>query len=73
MFLLGKHDAAIGHFRDMLRLNPGDNQGIRYKLLSCLIEKQNSEAVAYMAEFGAAWVDTSGALHWVKMVSGGGK
>jgi Tetratricopeptide repeat len=27
---LGDVEAAIGHYRDMLRLNPGDNQGIRY-------------------------------------------
>ena len=27
---LGEVDAAIGHFRELLRLNPNDNQGIRY-------------------------------------------
>ena len=27
---LGDVDGAIDHFRDMLRLNPNDNQGIRY-------------------------------------------
>ena len=32
---VGKIDAAIGHYRDMLKLNPGDNQGIRYVLASC--------------------------------------
>ena len=142
LFLLGEHDAAAEHFRDMLRLNPNDNQGVRYKLLSCLMEmgdiedaeellkqfegevsatwlftralvtftrqgdgprarrqlmeamKQNphvvpyilgqrwlpralpdyiglgdeSEAVAYMAEFGGAWLDTPGVVEWVKMV-----
>jgi len=35
---LGKHKEAIEHYRDMLRLNPGDNQGIRYILAMCLIE-----------------------------------
>lgn len=143
LFLLGEHDAAIEHFRDMLRLNPNDNQGIRYKLLSGLMEKgdigraeelleqfedevsavwlftsalvtfirkgdnpearrqlteavkQNphvvpyligqrrlprtlpdyigfgdeSEAEAYMAEFGATWLDTQGALEWVRAVT----
>ena len=44
LFLLGKHDAAIEHFRDMLRLNPNDNQGIRYKLLNCFLEKRDIEA-----------------------------
>ncbi len=27
---LGRHEEAIGHYKEMLRLNPGDNQGIRY-------------------------------------------
>jgi len=35
---LGKHKEAIEHYRDMLRLNPGDNQGIRYILASCLLK-----------------------------------
>ena len=33
----------------------------------------DSEAVAYMAEFGAAWLDTPGALQWVEMISRDGK
>ncbi len=35
---LGKHKEAIEHYRDMLRLNPNDNQGIRYLLAACLLE-----------------------------------
>ena len=143
LFLLGDHDAAIEHFRDMLHLNPNDNQGIRYKLLSCLMEKRDiegaeellkrfededsaawlftralvtfirqgdgprarqeltqavkqnphvvpyllgrrrlphalpdyigfgdeNEAVAYMAESGTVWLDTSGAMEWVRTVT----
>lgn len=34
---LGERIEAVGHFRDLLRLNPNDNQGIRYTLLSCLM------------------------------------
>ncbi|HEY3777560.1 MAG TPA: tetratricopeptide repeat protein [Rhizomicrobium sp.] len=33
----GAHEDAIAHFRDLLRLNPNDNQGIRYILLVCLL------------------------------------
>ncbi len=33
---LGEVDAAIGNYQEMLRLNPGDNQGIRYVLTRCL-------------------------------------
>ena len=34
----GKLDEAAEHYWDMLRLNPNDNQGIRYLLMPCLIE-----------------------------------
>lgn len=33
----GRKDEAVRHFQDMLRLNPNDNQGIRYLLLPRLI------------------------------------
>ena len=35
---LGEVDAAISNYRDMLRLNSNDNQGIRYELASCLMK-----------------------------------
>lgn len=34
----GKSEESIGHYREMLRLNPNDNQGIRYVLAACLGE-----------------------------------
>ena len=34
---LGDESAAIEHLRAMLKLNPNDNQGIRYLLLGCLL------------------------------------
>ena len=34
----GRREEAIEHYRDMLRLNPNDNQGIRHVLLPYLIE-----------------------------------
>lgn len=33
----GLRDETVMHYRDMLRLNPNDNQGIRYLLLDCLL------------------------------------
>jgi tetratricopeptide (TPR) repeat protein len=42
---LGEVDAAIGHYRDMLRLNPNDNQGIRYVLAGCLMKRGDTEAL----------------------------
>jgi tetratricopeptide (TPR) repeat protein len=38
LWLLGERDTAIEHFTDMLRLNPNDNQGIRYGLAIHLLE-----------------------------------
>lgn len=41
----GDRDAAIGHLREMLVLNPGDNQGLRYILLAWLIHMRDDVAV----------------------------
>jgi tetratricopeptide (TPR) repeat protein len=35
---LGEREAAIGHLQDLLRLNPGDNQGVRYTLATWLLQ-----------------------------------
>jgi tetratricopeptide (TPR) repeat protein len=42
---LGNHVEAIDHLGDMLRLNPNDNQGIRYMLLTYLLEDGPQSAV----------------------------
>ena len=34
----GQRDEAILHYEEMLRLNPDDNQGVRYVFMSCLLE-----------------------------------
>lgn len=39
----GKHDEAIPHYKDMLHLNPNDNQGIRDLLMPRLIEMERDE------------------------------
>jgi len=38
LWTLGQHEEAIGHYVDMLRLNPNDNQGIRWTLVNCLLQ-----------------------------------
>ena len=56
-FLLAgrEFDAAIGHYRALLTLNPVDNQGLRYRLLAALIEaNRNSEAEAVLAQYDEA-------------------
>ncbi|MFV2073219.1 MAG: tetratricopeptide repeat protein [Thermoanaerobaculales bacterium] len=39
----GQREEAVEHYRDLLRLNPNDNQGIRDFLMSCLIELGHDE------------------------------
>lgn len=40
LWFLEEDEAAIAHYKDMLRLNPNDNQGIRYLLADCLLEAE---------------------------------
>jgi hypothetical protein len=41
---LGNVDGALAHYRDMLKLNSNDNQGIRYVLAGCLLRQDNDSA-----------------------------
>ncbi|HYZ64149.1 MAG TPA: hypothetical protein VE650_17000, partial [Acetobacteraceae bacterium] len=57
----GEEDAAIGHLRAMLELNPGDNQGIRYVLLATLLRRDEIEAAktllaAYEEDWSNEWL-----------------
>lgn len=45
LWQLGERDAAIGHYRDMLRLNPNDNQGLRWTLASWLLAVEDHDAL----------------------------
>ena len=44
LWFSGSHDEAIGHLREMLELNPNDNQGLRYILLTWLMWTGDDEA-----------------------------
>ena len=64
---LGEREAAIAHLQDMLRLNPGDNQGLRYTLASWLLTVGDDVALerlltAYPNEAGAHWAYTRALL-----------
>ena len=57
----GSRDEAVAHFKDMLRLNPNDNQGIRYLLIDCLLLLGRDEEAAdltttYKEDGSAAWI-----------------
>lgn len=60
LWLRGERTESIAHLRDMLRLNPDDNQGVRYILAAHLVEADlNDDADdllrAYPDEASAAW------------------
>ena len=38
LWVLGRRDEAVAHYDKLLRLNPNDNQGVRYILAACLLE-----------------------------------
>jgi tetratricopeptide (TPR) repeat protein len=52
---MGRPEEAIRHSQDMLRLNPGDNQGVRHGLLSQLIQHdRHDEAGELIAQYDDA-------------------
>jgi tetratricopeptide (TPR) repeat protein len=57
---LGRHEEALDHYRALLRLNAGDNQGVRYLLLTALLERGQDEEAgalldAYEGDIQAIW------------------
>ena len=57
---LGQMDEAIGHYQELLRLNPNDNQGVRTVLLPALLAAgRDGEAGGLLGQFeddiSAAW------------------
>jgi tetratricopeptide (TPR) repeat protein len=65
LWRLRRHDEAIAHFSETLRLNPNDNQGVRYMLARYLLEVgRDSDAVDILnfydgdgtAEWNYTWV-----------------
>jgi len=67
LLLMGQRGEAIRHFQDMLRLNPDDNQGLRYLLVNLLIEEGRDREARelidrYPNEPTAAWAYTKALL-----------
>lgn len=67
---LGEKRQAIDHLKDMLILNPNDNQGVRYILINWLIDAGNDiEIGALLKEYGdepSANMQYSTALYFFK-------
>jgi tetratricopeptide (TPR) repeat protein len=50
---IGHHDEAIEHYRELLRLNPNDNQGNRYLLAGCLLAlDRDADLTALLNAYG---------------------
>ncbi len=66
LWMMGRRDEAIAHLQDMLRLNPNDNQGLRYTLASWLLnEDRNDELTRLLGAYNeesANWAYTSALL-----------
>lgn len=53
---LGLREEALRIYRELLHLNPGDNQGIRYLLLNLLMELgQDEQARALLQDYEGDW------------------
>jgi tetratricopeptide (TPR) repeat protein len=51
---LGRRDEAIGHYQELLRLNPNDNQGSRDILLPlCLLTGRDAEGGALLTQYAS--------------------
>jgi hypothetical protein len=67
LWTAGQRDEAVQHLQDMLRLNPGDNQGVRYTLAGFLLFLDRDDDLArllqqYPEEGSAAWAYTRALL-----------
>ncbi|MEW5797316.1 MAG: hypothetical protein AB1772_13305, partial [Candidatus Zixiibacteriota bacterium] len=72
LWVAGAKEEAAGHYRELLRLNPNDNQGIRYLVLPCLIELNlDEEAESLMKQFEgdcmAIWLYSRALLDFRKL------
>jgi hypothetical protein len=67
LWTAGRRDEAVEHLQDMLRLNPGDNQGVRYTLAGFLLFLDRDDDLdrllqQYADEGSAAWAYTRALL-----------
>lgn len=60
LWALNRRQEAIAHLWDLLRLNPGDNQGVRYLLLNWLLESGDDQIDKLVAQYpddaAATWL-----------------
>lgn len=71
LWRLNRKDEALEHYREMLRLNPGDNQGNRYLLVDLLLQMDRDAELhellkEYRDEWSATWLYTRALLAFRK-------
>jgi len=70
LWALGRWGEAVSHFRELLRLNPNDNQGVRYLLAMTLLEMGKIDALEELLgqydEPTAVWLFTKALVAYVK-------
>jgi len=67
LWTVGRREEAVSHLRDLLWLNPGDNQGVRYTLAGFLLFLDRDDELdqllrQYPDEESAAWAYTRALL-----------
>jgi hypothetical protein len=66
LWTAGRREEAVAHLQDMLRLNPGDNQGVRYTLAGFLLFLDRDDDLAALLgqhdEGFATWAYTKALL-----------
>src|SRR5262249_49642042 len=67
LWTMARREEAVAHLEDMLRLNPSDNQGVRYTLPSWLVNLDRDDALAHLLErydqdIAATWAFTKALL-----------
>ncbi len=72
---LGDREGAVAHWRAMLKLNPNDNQGVRYLLAAELLRRDDMPALnrllaAYKDEWSVVWLYTRALLAFREGQSG---
>lgn len=71
LWVLGEHQQAADHMHELLRLNPGDNQGVRYLLATLLLQMGDDTALEkllaqYPDDWSANWKYTAALLAFRK-------
>ncbi len=70
LWFLGEREEAVKHYQELLRLNPSDNQGIRYPLAAALLELGDINALQELLgkydEPTAAWLYTKALVAYLK-------